>query len=255
MNSAATVSAAQLLDADETDQHPPPKQKLYAADFPGVEITPAYPNATYGRHPVTKQFVSLKPKPGAPVPVPQPPKPPPEPAEPANEFKFVEPPERPLNTGPEPPLAAPVEPAEPAATTAPAEPAAPVEPPPPDFSDLNGPSQPTAPVLSVVDYEPQAELYFSLATQHLAVIIGPEWEAASDAEKKSVVHPLARYLHSIQAKELSPGMAAAGAIVFYSLRRITNPNTKEKLTIAALKVRDWFRKTLRNLFRWKGGDE
>lgn len=251
---ATEVSASELLTESPSPapSSAPIKQKLYAEDFPGLTIEPAFPNATYGRHPITKQFVSLRPKPNSIPPVetpkPPPPPPPPEAVESEPGLKFQPTPEMPLNFGQLPPLP---EPAAPAAPPPPETPPTAPEPEPasPDFSDLPGanaaPEIETAPVMSVADYEAQAELYFDFVTAQLAVIIGPEWNAASMDERESVTKPIARYLHSIGAKELSPRTAALAAVLFYSARRVPHPNTKEKLFGFWLKLKTFFARVFR----------
>lgn len=128
MNDAAvSVTASDLLTGSTSI--PQPDQKLYAEDFPGVKIQPAFPGANYGRHPDTRKFVSLKPRPGGSAVPPLPPTP--APAAPAAPPTAVLPVETPPESADIPRLTGdPVPPVEPS----PPPPEA--SGPPPDFSGL-----------------------------------------------------------------------------------------------------------------------
>jgi hypothetical protein len=243
---AIPVTAAELLSESEPTPAPA-KRTLYAEDFPGVEIKPVYPGASYGRHPTLKRFVSLKPKPGsekAAAPVAEPQKAAaPEPTAEPQPFEFTPAPELPLKPASEPqpqPTAA----AAPPESTAPvAEPPKPQQPENPNFSDLTGERPAEQQQVQGFDvYKAQAEYYFDFAESQLAAYIGPEWNKQSDEEKAAVVLPLAKYLEKTQAKELSPGMLLLVAVGTYGARRVQHPNTKEKLILAWLKVRGFFQR-------------
>lgn len=169
--SAETVSAADLLGALPQPVKPAGPEPLPA----GVKIRPAHPGANYGRHPVSKKFVSLRDYPPEQIEAAAPP-PPPTPQNPPE-----------TATAPPSPVSAP-EPPKPAAAPPQAPPPPAAVPKPeagPDFSDLppagdaNPPGQ--APPAAEAKQPGQsshlavATMIFRLVVQLLASWLGGEW--------------------------------------------------------------------------------
>jgi len=116
----------------------------------------------------------------------------------------------------------------------------------PDWSKMPGASQGAdgqpgaqAPGQITIDirYVRCAELYFLTGTGMLAGMIGPEWRAKNSDEKEMVVMPLAAYLQSVGASDVTPGWAAVIAISAYCAPRFQEPNTREKLAMGWLRLK------------------
>jgi hypothetical protein len=227
-----TVNASQLV-SDSSPEIPATKtrKKLYAEDFPGVTIQPAYPGANHGRHPLTKQFVSLKPKPSeqsdaaaSPAPSVQ--------AATVADILGTENRETPQNTPAQAVEPDTTEAAE-AADAAAEDEAAAAAGSAPDFSDLPNPAdepetetQPEekterpAAAADVKSYRKFVGYLFDSIVAFLSAIFGAEWLPESASEKEGVVSAWVDALMWMGARVLNPLQLAYAATAAYCFTRL-----------------------------------
>lgn len=82
-----------------------------------------------------------------------------------------------------------------------------------------------------------AALTFNLVTGTLSTVLGPEWLPRDKQEKDFVTEAIAEYYRQVGVVELSPKTALCLVCLSYSLPRISQPNTKQKLGLSFL----WFK--------------
>lgn len=84
---------------------------------------------------------------------------------------------------------------------------------------------------STVNFAATAELLVDMATGGAATVLGPEWNPRGPEEKKMVVDATANYLKAKDIKDLPPGVVLCFVIAAYSLPRMSQPKTKEKIAM------------------------
>lgn len=113
-------------------------------------------------------------------------------------------------------------------------------------------SRPPELLTSGADPEKQLEavagMTFDMSTGALALILGEEWQPKSKAERDFVVTAIANYYRATGTVDLPPGWTLAFVISAYSLPRMTEPKTKEKLTATWY----WIKTKVAGVFKRKG---
>jgi hypothetical protein len=214
--SVREVTGSELIGEDPE----PPKRRLTAADFPGLKIEPLFPGATYGRHPVSKKFVSLKTadqaadQAAAGVTVTAADQAAGQAAETAASTADINPPkaaDTPAAAAPAAAAASTADGGGPETAASPGGAAGP-ERPAPDFSDLGagGAAADAAagaerePEQTAEEHKPMASLIFDSVVGFLAMIFGAEWMPTSKDEKSSVVESIAQAFAYIGFVILNP---------------------------------------------------
>lgn len=82
-----------------------------------------------------------------------------------------------------------------------------------------------------------AALTFNLVTGTLSTVLGPEWLPRDNKERDFVTDAIAEYYRQAGVVELSPKTALCLVALSYSLPRISQPNTRQKLGLSFL----WFK--------------
>lgn len=96
-------------------------------------------------------------------------------------------------------------------------------------------SKPRPPEILTAGADPEKQLEavagmtFDMSTGALALILGEEWNPKSKAERDFVVTAIANYYRATGTVDLPPGWTLAFVVSAYSLPRMTQPKTKEKL--------------------------
>lgn len=93
-----------------------------------------------------------------------------------------------------------------------------------------------------------AGMTFDMSTGTLAMILGEEWKAKSKDEREFVVQAIANYYRATGTIDLPPGWTLAFVVGAYSLPRLTEPKTKEKLAATWY----WCKTKLAGIFKKKG---
>ncbi len=208
------VSAGSIISDEIPAVAPVPKKKLYAEDLPPeirAQLQPMFPGSNQARHPITKQFVSLKPKPDSATA--QAPEIPPQPA---SEETRETPQNTPQPTA-EPEPTAPAEPTEPPPTEEPPEPGA-------DFSDLPNddapPEQPRDPAQEANAHRTIVGIVWDAIISLMATFFGQEWLPNSPQERNSVVEAWVQALLWMGTRILNPLQLAYAATATYCFTRL-----------------------------------
>lgn len=89
-----------------------------------------------------------------------------------------------------------------------------------------------------------AGMTFDLSAGTLANIFGQEWNPRSKEEREFVVTAIANYYRETGMIEIPPKTALTLVVLAYSLPRISEPNTKQKLFL----IWTWGKNKIANLF-------
>jgi hypothetical protein len=205
----AEVSAGSIIANEPVSE--PVKKKLYAEDLPPEirsQLKPLFPGSNQARHPLTKQFISLKAKPQEPTPSAQE-----IPAQPAFEENRETPQNTPQPTAEPEPTAT----AEPTATPPTDEPGA-------DFSDLpKGDAAPNEPRDPAHEANAHRKLVSSLWDFFVSLCVnlfGNEWLPTSPQERSGVIEAWVDALLWMGTRILNPLQLAYAATASYCFTRL-----------------------------------
>lgn len=102
-----------------------------------------------------------------------------------------------------------------------------------------------------VDFTALAGSLVDMSTGTAATVLGPEWQPRSPEERQLLVTHLAAYLKAKDVKDIPPGWMLVIVLGAYSLPRLSQPATKEKLrfgwTWLKIKVIPFFRRKRANI--------
>lgn len=90
-----------------------------------------------------------------------------------------------------------------------------------------------------IDHLPIAKQIVNLAINVAVRTFGPEWEPHDKEEALTVAHAFKDYFDARGVPKIPPEFVLLGAILAYSLPRLSHENTKGKLSRMFEKVRDW----------------
>ena len=104
----------------------------------------------------------------------------------------------------------------------------------------NGELPETPPVNQSEMIEVTSATIIHTATSIMSGLIGKEWAIENKDEFNSLHIPLKSYLQSKNITDVPPGVLLTIAVLGYSMKRMQQPNTREKLSLLAIKAKSFF---------------